>query len=244
MSKSLVLAGKEFRSYFSSWLAYIFIALFVAAALVSFFFLAGFFADGRAELRGYFSWLPLTLAILVPGLTMRQWAKENEMGSIELLMTLPAHTRDLVLGKFLGTMGFVAVALLFTLGIPITVEILGDLDWGPVVGGYAAALLLGGAYVAIGLYVSSWFHDQFPALLVGWLLCGLLAAVGHETVLGWCEALPAFVSRTFAFVGFWDRFRAIERGVLDLRDVAYYLSVTGLFLYLNVARIRTKRWTA
>ncbi len=244
MNKALVLAGKEFRSYFSSWLAYIFIALFVAAALISFFFLAEFHGTGRAEIRGFFAWLPLTLALLVPGLTMRQWAKENEMGSIELLMTLPTHTRDLVLGKFIGTMGFVGVAMLFTLGIPITAEIHGDLDWGPVVGGYAAAMLLGGAYTAIGLYLSSWFDDQFPALLLGWVVCGLLAAVGHETVLGWCSGLPDFVSHSFAFIGFWDRFRAIERGVLDFRDVVYYLSVAGLFLFLNVTRIRTRRWTA
>jgi ABC-2 type transport system permease protein len=238
----MVLAAKEFKGYFSSWLAYIFIAIFVLASAVTFFYLDPFFSNGRAEIRGFFAWLPLTLAILVPGLTMRQWARENEMGSIELLMTLPAKTRELVMGKFLGTLGFVAVALLFTLGIPITAEIFGDLDWGPVIGGYAAAVLLGAVYVAIGLFVSSCFNDQFPALLVGWLLCAFLAAMSHDVVLGWARDLPAALSESMRFLGLWDRFRAIERGVLDFRDVAYYLTAIAAFLYLNICRLRSRRY--
>ena len=242
MQKTLVLAAKEFRSYFSSWLAYIFIALFVVASMVTFFFLAKFFGNGRAEIRGFFEWIPLTLALLVPGLTMRQWAKENEMRSTELLMTLPAHTRDLVLGKFLGTLGFVFVALIFTLSIPITADIYGDLDWGPVIGGYLAALLLGAVYTAIGLFVSSFFDDQFPALLLGWLVCGILAALSHETVLSWLSQLPDGISDISSFVGLWGRFRAIERGVLDFRDLLYYLSATILFLFLNVCQLKARRW--
>lgn len=242
MNKTLVLASKEFRGYFSSWLAYIFIAIFVTASAVTFFYLDPFFSNGRAEVRGFFAWLPLTLAILVPGLTMRQWAKENEMGSIELLMTLPAKTHELVMGKFLGTLSFVAVALVFTFGIPITASVFGDLDWGPVIGGYAAAILLGGVYVALGLFVSSCFNDQFPALLVGWLACGILAAMSHDAVLSWASRLPEIVTESMSFLGLWSRFRAIERGVLDFRDLAYYLACVAVFLYLNVCRLRARRF--
>ncbi|MEE9394991.1 MAG: ABC transporter permease [Planctomycetota bacterium] len=242
MSRICVLAAKEFKSFFSSWVAYFFILVFVMASLWFFFFHAEFFGRGRAEIRGLFEWLPLTLAILVPGLTMRQWAREREMGSIELLLTLPASTSELVLGKFFGCLALVFVALLFTLGIPITASSLGDLDWGPVVGGYCAALLLGSAYIAIGLLVSSWFTDQFVALITGWMICVFMAAISHESVLFWATDISKTLADTLGFVGFWSRFDSIERGVLDFRDVAYYLSVTGLFLYLNTCRLRLQRW--
>ena len=242
MNKICVLAAKEFQGYFKSWLAYIFIAIFVMASVVTFFYLDTFFGNGRAEVRGFFAWIPLTLALLVPGLTMRQWARESEMGSIELLMTLPARTHELVIGKFVGTLGFVAVALVFTVGIPLTAATYGDLDWGPVVGGYAAALLLGAVYTAIGLFLSSCFNDQFPALLIGWLVCGLLAGMSHDAVLGWASRLPDVISQFMGFFGLWQRFRAIERGVLDFRDLAYYVSVVGAFLYLNICRLRARRF--
>ena len=242
MNKVMVLAGKEFKGYFSSWLAYIFIACFVLASLTFFFFVEKFLGAGRADVRGFFAWVPITLAFLVPGLTMRQWARENEMGSIELLMTLPASTAELVCGKFLGTLGLVAVALAFTLGVPITAEVLGDLDWGPVFGGYFAALLVGAAYVAIGLFVSTWFSDQFMALLIGWVTCGVLGMMSHEIVLGWMVEWPQWIPDSLSFFGFWGHFKAIERGVLDLRDIIFYLCATGMFLFLNVCRLRFMRW--
>ncbi len=244
MSKIWVLAGKEFRGYFSSWLAYIFIAAFVLSSVVTFFYLDRFFGNGRAEIRGFFAWLPFTLAILVPGLTMRQWAKENETKSIEFLMTLPTKTSFLVMGKFTGTMGFVLVSLLFTVGIPMTAANLGDLDWGPVVGGYAAAILLGAVYTAIGLFVSACFDDQFPALLTGWLVCAFLAGMNHDVVLSWVSHLPGFVGDIMRFFGLWQRFHAIGRGIVDLRDLLYSLSVIAVFLYLNVCRLQSVRYAS
>jgi ABC-type transport system involved in multi-copper enzyme maturation permease subunit len=242
MSRILVLASKEFRSYFSSWVAYLFIAIFFIATFSLFFFVEKFFGVGRADARGLFAWLPLTLAFLVPGLTMRQWAREREMGSVEVLLTLPASPWELVVGKFFGCLGLVAVALLFTIGMPITAAWLGDLDWGPVIGGYVAALLLGGAYVAIGLFVSSWFADQFIALIAAGFLCILLAVMSSEAVLAWADGVEN-LRETLSFVGFWSRFDAIERGVLDLRDIGFYLSVTLLFLFLNSCRLRLMRWS-
>lgn len=242
MNRVMVLARKEFRGYFTSWVAYFFIALFVLVSLLLFFFQAEFFAVGRAELRGLFAWFPLTLALLVPGLTMRQWAREREMGSIELLLTLPAKSGELVVGKFLGSTALVAVALAFTLGAPITAACLGDLDTGPVIGGYVAALLLGAAYVAIGLFVSSWFSDQFVALVTGWVVCLFLAALSNPDVLSALAGWPEWALETLSFLGFWSRFEAIERGVLDLRDVGWYVSVTALFLFLNAQRLRLQRW--
>ncbi|MEZ6195656.1 MAG: ABC transporter permease [Planctomycetota bacterium] len=242
MGSILVLAGKEFRGYFQSWVAYLFVAIFFVACFSLFFFVEKFLGVERAEVRGLFAWLPLTLALLVPGLTMRQWAREREMGSIETLLTLPATPGQLVLGKFLGCLGLVAVALVFTLGFPITAEILGDLDWGPVIGGYAAAMLLGAAYVAIGLFVSSWFADQFIALVAAGAICVALAVLSSDMVLAWAEG-HGLLRDTLAFFGFWKRFDSIERGVLDFRDVGFYLSVTALFLALNAFRLRLMRWS-
>lgn len=241
MNASLVMAGKEFRGYFHSLSAYFFIGIFVLCCVLSFFVLEKFFGIGRAEARGFFHWIPGLLALFVPGITMRQWARENEMGSIELLMTLPVGSWQLVLGKFLGCLGLVAVALGFTITIPITVATLGDLDAGPVIGGYFAALFLGAAYVAVGMFVSSWFSDQFVALIVSLALCFTLAFMGHDKVLDWLAGWPSVVSG-LRFVGLWPRFQSIERGVFDFRDVAYYVTVTGFFLFLNVAKLRFRRW--
>lgn len=241
MSRILVLAGREFRGYFSSWLAYIFIGVFVIASMVTFFWVGEFFGNGRADVTAFFQWIPVTLLALVPGLTMRQWAREREMGSIELLLTLPARGAELVVGKFLGTLGLVAVGLLFTIGIPITAATLGELDWGPVITGYLAALLLGGAYVAIGLYVSSWFADQFLALICALIACSVFGLLSAPTVLGWVAEVP-WLTTTFEFVGFWSRFESITRGILDFRDILYYATVTILFCFLNVTRLEFRRW--
>jgi ABC-2 type transport system permease protein len=241
MSQAMVMAGKEFKGYFNSLSAYFFIGLFVVASAGAFFWVEKFFGVGRAEVRPFFHWVPGLLAVLVPGITMRQWARENEMGSIELLMTLPVRSAELVLGKFLGCLGLLAVALFFTLGLPITAAALGDLDWGPVAGGYVAALFLGAAYIAIGMFVSSWFSDQFLAWIVSFVLCLLLAFVGHERVLDWLADMPRLTAaiRLFAL---WPHFTNIERGVFDFRDIVYYLSVTGFFLFLNVCMLRLRRW--
>ncbi|MCA9319983.1 MAG: ABC transporter permease subunit [Planctomycetes bacterium] len=241
MNRIWTVAGREFRGYFNSWLAYIFVVLFVSVSMVAFFYVGEFFGTGRADVSPFFRSLPLTLLFLVPGLTMRQWARENEMGSLEILMTLPAQTWELVTGKFLGTMGLVGVSLLFTIGIPITAATLGELDWGPVIGGYAAGLLLAGAYVAIGLFVSSWFADQFLALVGGAVVCGLFGLLSWPVVMDWAAGLPEFLRDSSRFLGFWSRFDAIQRGVLDLRDILFYLTVTILFLFLNVCRLRLRR---
>ncbi|HGY91046.1 MAG TPA: hypothetical protein ENK43_07725 [Planctomycetes bacterium] len=241
MSRVLVLASKEFKSYFNSWLAYVFIACFVTVSMLAHFYWGEFFGTGRADISPFFRSLPLTLLILVPGLTMRQWARESEMGSIELLMTLPAQGWQLVLGKFLGTLGLVAVALLCTAGIPLTAAWLGDLDWGPVLAGYLAALLLGGAYVALGLFASSWFREQFLALIGSAALCSLFGLMSWPKVLGWASNISETAVSVLGFVGFYGRFEAIQRGVIDFRDVAWYLSITALFLFFNVCRLHLRR---
>ena len=174
MSAVGIIARKELRVSFQSPVALIFIGLFLAGVLYSFFGYSGFFARHIADVRPLFEWLPILLILLVAAVTMRQWAEEKKMGTLEVLLTLPVSTRDLVLGKFLAAVALVAIALAMTFPIPLLVAWLGPLDWGPVVGGYVGALLLGGTYVAIGLCISSRTDNQVVALMVTVVVAGSL----------------------------------------------------------------------
>ena len=233
-------ASKELRAYFLSPVALIFVATFLLASLFSFFWVEGFFVRGVADIRPLFTWLPVLLAFLVPALGMRLWAEEERTGTMEMLGTLPLTTWSAVGGKFVSGLVLVGVALLLTLPVPVTVSMLGDLDWGPVVGGYLATLLLAGAYLAITLCISAVTANQLVALVFGALTCGLLYVVGSDTVTGFFGGSIAEVLRG---VGAGARFDSIQRGVLDLRDLVYYLGLIGFFLSLNVLLLEKRRWS-
>src|SRR3972149_3121023 len=157
---------KELDSYFSSPMALIFVGVFLAFTLGVFFWgPEAFFARGIADVRPLFRWMPVLLIFLVAALTMRQWSEEQRSGTLEMLLTLPVQPTRLVLGKFLAVMALVAVALALTVPLPMIVSALGNLDWGPVAGGYLAALLLAAAYAAIGLFVSSRTDNQIVGLI-------------------------------------------------------------------------------
>ena len=226
----LTTARKEPRSYFLSPVALIFLGVFLAVTLFYFFYYSKFFARNIADVRPLFQALPFLLIFLVAAVTMRQWSEEQKMGTLEVLLTLPVRTRDLVLGKFLAGMGLVALALALTLPLPLTVWHLGQLDWGPVVGGYVAAALLASTYMAIGLCVSSRTDNQIVALMVTAVICALLYAIGSDTMTGFFGNRGAEALRA---LGTGSRFASIERGVLDVRDLFYYGSLTVFFLLLN-----------
>ena len=234
------LTRKELRAYFGSPMALIFVGSFLVVTLFVFFWVETFFARNIADVRPLFRWMPVLMAFLVAALTMRQWSEEQRGGTLEILLTLPVRRYSLVLGKFLAVMALVAVALGLTLFLPITVSILGDLDWGPVFGGYLAALLMASAYVAIGLFVSSRTDNQIVALILTVLLCGAFYLVGTQGITGFVGDALGEVLRA---VGTGSRFESIERGVIDLRDLVYYLSLTALFLLLNVLSLDGKRWS-
>ncbi len=233
-------ASKELRSYFLSPVALIFVATFLLASLFSFFWVEGFFIRGIADIRPLFAWLPILLAFLVPAIGMRLWAEEERTGTMEMLGTLPLTTWSAVLGKFLSGLALVGVALVLTLPLPLSVSLLGNLDWGPVLGGYIATLLLAGGYLAIVLCISAATPNQLVALVFGALACGLLYVVGSDTVAGFFGGSVAEVLRG---IGAGARFDSIQRGVLDLRDLAYYAGLIGFFLSLNVLLLERRRWS-
>lgn len=240
MTHALAIFRKELNSYFGSPMALIFIGVFLATTLFTFFWADAFFARGISDVRPMFRWMPILLIFLTAALTMRQWSEEQQTGTLEMLLTLPAPIPQLVLGKFLAVLALVTVALGMTLFLPVSVAILGNLDWGPVVGGYLAALLLAAAYTALGLFLSSRTDNQIVALILTVLVGGLLYLVGSSTMTGFVGDSAAEWLRA---LGAGSRFESIERGVVDLRDLVYYLSLAGIFLALNVLSLESKRWS-
>ena len=229
---------REAGAYFASPVAYLFIGTFLAVTLFIFFWAETFFARNVADLRPLFEWLPILLIALVATLTMRSWSEEHRAGTVELLMTSSTSPLSLVLGKFLAIMALVAVALLLTLSLPVTVAFLGPIDWGPVLGGYVASLFLAAAYAAIGLFISARTDNPVVSLMTTALVGGAFYVIGTE----WLTALaPAALSDLMRAVGTGSRFDEITRGVLDVRDIYYYVSLIGVFLALNVYSLERLR---
>jgi ABC-2 type transport system permease protein len=230
VNATLTVARKELRTLFQSPVALLFLAVFELVVLFTFFSASRWFARNIADVRPLFEWLPLLLVFLTAAVTMRQWAEERKLGTLEVLMTLPVGTRDLVLGKFLAATALVGVALTLTLPLPLMVAALGPLDWGPVIGGYTGALLLGALYVSIGLCVSARTDNQVVSLMVTLVIGGAMYLIGSQTVTAlfdntWTELLRE--------AGTGARFESVERGVLDLRDLVYYGALTAFFLVVN-----------
>ncbi|MGC9399940.1 MAG: Gldg family protein [Anaerolineae bacterium] len=240
MRQILAITRKELRGYFGSPLALIFVGAFLAVTLFTFFWVDAFFARGIADVRPLFRRMPVLLIFLVAALTMRQWSEEQHSGTLEILMTLPVSSIRLVMGKFLAVVALVALALGLTIFLPITVSLLGNLDWGPVVGGYMASLLLAAAYAAIGLFLSSRTDNQIVALISTALVCGLFYLIGSGGVT---DFFGQTLGDIFRALGVSSHFESIERGVIDVRDIFYYLTLTGLFLTLNVLSLKAKGWS-
>jgi ABC-2 type transport system permease protein len=207
--------------------------------LFTFFNIQTFFARGQADLRGLFEAIPLLTLLLVPALTMRLWAEETKQGTIETLLTFPVRDAELVAGKFLASWTLLAVALLLTLPLAISVSFLGNLDWGPVIGGYLGALLLGAAYLALGQFISAVTENQILAFILAFVFCLALYGLGTELFSGLFSDRTATLLRA---LGSGSRFKSIARGVIDLRDLLYYLSLTLFFTGLSVGALRIKRW--
>lgn len=240
MKQTLSITRKELSAYFGSPMALLFIGVFLAVTLLAFFWVDAFFDRGIADVRPLFRWMPVLLIFLVAALTMRQWSEEERSGTLEMLLTLPVSKVQLVLGKFLAVLTLVAVSLALTLFLPITVSLMGRLDWGPVAGGYLAALLMAAAYAAIGLFISSRTDNQIVSLILTVLVGGLFYLVGTSTIV---DAVGRGLGQVFAALGSGSRFESIQRGVIDLRDLIYYLTLAGIFLVLNIVSLDRKRWS-
>jgi ABC-2 type transport system permease protein len=215
---------KEFRTYFVSPIAYIVISIFLI--VTGWFFFSTFFLFNQANLRNFFSLLPVVFAFVVPAVTMRLFSEELNVGSYEILLTMPVTYREVVLGKFLASVAFVTAMLLPTLAYPVTITFLGDLDWGPVAGGYVGAILLGAAFSAVGLFASSLTRNQIVAFIVGVAICFALVLI--DKILFF---LPSPLVGVLEYLGADYHFENISKGILDSRDIVYFLSLIFISLY-------------
>ncbi|HEY0961063.1 MAG TPA: Gldg family protein [Pseudomonadales bacterium] len=242
-SMSLIrrVAAKEIGLFFSSPIAWLFLATFAAVTLFIFFWGEAFFARNIADVRPLFEWMPILLIFLASTLTMRLWSEERKSGTLEYVLTQPVALWQFVLGKFAGCLVLLSIALAITLPLPATVALLGELDWGPVWAGYLATFLLGAAYLSIGLFVSARSDNQIVSLISAVALCGLFYVVGTPLITSFFGTDAGELLRQ---LGTGARFDAITRGVVDLRDLYYYLSIVAVFLALNTYSLERERWSA
>ncbi|NLE00689.1 MAG: ABC transporter permease subunit [Fibrobacter sp.] len=237
MNNIMAIFKKEFKSFFISPIAYIFITVYLV--ITSFLYFQSFFLINQADMRSYFSLLPWVFLFFIPAITMRSWAEEKKAKTLELLLTWPISDVQVVLGKFLAALSFFSIAILLSLSIPITIMILGSPDMGPIIGGYIGAILMGAAYLAIGLWISSYTENQIVAFIIGVVVTFLFFIIGNPFVT---MAVPSWLVPVMSYIGLGNHFESIQRGVIDSRDILYYLSIIGFFLFLNVQSLGSRRW--
>ena len=228
---------REFKAYFLSPIAYIFITVYLV--VTNWLFFQAFFLINQADMRGYFSILPWVFLFFVPAITMRTWAEEKKVKTLELLLTWPVSDLEVVIGKFLASFCFLGIAILLSLSVPITIMCLGKPDLGPIIGSYLGTLLMGAAYLAIGLWISSLTENQIVAFILGVVATFILFIIGNPFVT---MVMPYYLVPVLSYLGLGTHFESISRGVIDSRDIIYYLSVIGFFLFLNVRSIESRKW--
>lgn len=242
MSPVLAIARRELRGYFATPLAAVFIVIFLLLAGAATFYLGGFFEAGQADLQVFFRFHPWLYLLLVPAVAMALWAEERKTGTLELLLTQPVHTWQAVLGKFLAAWAFVALALALTFPLWITVNWLGDPDNGVILASYLGSLLMAGAYLAVGSCLSATTRSQVVAFILTILACLLLLLAGFPMALDPLRAfLPQSAVDAASGLSFLTHFQAIMRGVLDLRDVLYFLLAIATFLAATVLVIEIRK---
>jgi len=239
MHNTITIVKKEFRSYFNTPLAYVFLLAFLI--ITQWLVMRGYFLREQADLRTFFNLMPIIFILFIPGITMRLWAEERKQGTIETLMTSPIRDSEVILGKFLGGWLFLALAIVLTFALPIVVSstVRPDvgIDRGPVIGGYIGLFLLGGAYLAIGIFASSLWDSQIAAWIVGASICFFLYMIGDPFGL---FSLPQALVPLFQYISLSQHFENISRGVIDISDLVYYFSVIFFFLFLNTCLLRRR----
>lgn len=233
---------RELKSYFATPVAYVFIVIFLVLAGAFTFYLGGFYERGQADLQPFFSFHPWLYLFLVPAVSMRLWSEERKSGTIELLLTLPVTMWQAVLGKFLAAWAFIGIALALTFPIWLTVNYLGDPDNGVIVASYLGSLLMAGSFLAVGACLSAATRNQVVAFILTAVVCFLLLLAGFPLVLDFFRALfPQVVVDAVANLSFLTHFAAISKGVLDLRDILFFLLTIGFWLYASAVVIDLKK---
>jgi len=238
-SKFKSIFDSEMVSYFNSPIAYIFIVVFVM--LTGILFMSNFFLIGNADMRYFFNLLPIILCVVIPAVTMRIWADEKRGNTFELLLTFPMASYKIVLGKFVASLFFYIIALAGTIFIPLMLVFIGKPDLGPILGGYLGACFLGAFFLSVGIFISGLCKDQIIAFIVSMLVCFSFFLAGLDfissSIDGWIPGLGSFLNANF---GMTQHLSGFEKGVINLRDILYFLFMTAAFLILNIFSIEDR----
>ncbi len=238
MSNTLFVVRRELADYFATPVAYVFIVIFLALLGALAFFMGSFFARGQADLAAFFQFHAWVYMLLIPAISMRMWAEERKSGTIELLMTLPLSLAQVVIGKYLASVIFAAISLALTFPFWITVNFLGEPDNGIIFAGYVGSLFMAAGFLAVGSFISALTKNQVIAFVVTTAACFVLIASGAPIVLGFFSGwAPKIVVDFIASLSFLTHFTDIAKGVLDLRDVVYFVSLIGVFLFANAVAV-------
>ncbi|HEX7340229.1 MAG TPA: ABC transporter permease subunit [Rhodanobacteraceae bacterium] len=242
MSVVLTVVRRELRSYFVTPVAWVFSAIFLILAGALTFYLGHFYARGQADLQPFFEFHPWLYLFLVPALSMQLWAEERKSGTMELLLTLPLTSTQAMLGKFLAAWVFVALVLMLTFPLWLTVNYLGQPDNGVILAGYVGSWLMAGAYLAVGCCLSTLTRSQVVAFVLTAAVCFILLLAGQPLVMDAASGLlPASWVQGVADLSFLSHFAAIARGVLDVRDVIYFVASIVAWLAAGIVMLNLRR---
>jgi ABC-2 type transport system permease protein len=229
---------REFLGYFRSPVAYVFLIVFSLASIGLAFFIGGFFKAGLATMESYFQFYPWLFLFLIPAAGMRLWSEEKRNGTVELLFTLPITTLEAVLGKFLAAWAFLTLAILLSLPLAATVAYLGSPDWGVVVSTYVGSILMAGAYLGVCALNSALTKNQVISFVISVVSCLVILFLGWSVfseVLG--SVFPVWLVDLLSNFSFITHFDAFTKGIIDPKDVVFFLSLIGFTLFLNVVAL-------
>jgi ABC-2 type transport system permease protein len=241
MRNTLIIARRELGGYFATPVASVFIVIFLILQGALTFNLGDFFDRGQADLDPFFAFIPWVFLLLVPAITMRLWAEERRLGTIELLLTLPVTQTQAVLGKFLAAWAFCAIALALTFPFVITVNILGSPDNGVIISGYVGSLLVAGAFLSVGAALSAVTKNQVIAYVLAVAVCFVFAVASYSVVTDFLSRntpVLADIARRIAII---DRFQDFTRGVVSVRDLIYFASFIGFWLFVNAVLVDQRK---
>lgn len=242
MRSVAVIAKRELAAYFATPVAYVFIIIFLAVSAALTFYVGGFFERGQAALDTFFTFHPWLFLFLIPAVGMRLWAEERKSGTIELLTTMPVTTTAAVVGKFLAAWAFIAVALALTAPMWLTVNVLGEPDNGVILASYVGSLMMAGAFLAITSCMSALTRNQVVAFILGATVCFLFTMSGVELVLETVRAIaPAVLVDAVASLSFLSHFSTITKGVIDLRDLVFFVSMIVFWLFATTIVVNARK---
>jgi ABC-2 type transport system permease protein len=236
MQNVLIILQRELASYFNSALVFVIVPIFLLMVGGFSMYFQAFFLSGILDMRSIFFWCAVSFLLLIPAFSMRAFAEEIRTGSIEMLVTLPISEEEMVIGKFLSVFVVVCFSLLLTLSYPMTLSTLGNLDWGPVLGGYIGLALLGAALSAIGIAASATSKNQVVSFLIAFAVSVVPFAMGYVL-----SSVPVDILPVVQYLSFDYHFSNLAKGVVDSRNIIFYLSVVALFLHLAVFQLEQRR---